>query len=205
MPLTLGRHVPDAWSRHDDDVVSSKHSELFKVLEKLTNSPLNKGDWEVVDLRVRGIETYQCLCSCNSLQWLYVVRHVPTDTKVTIGSECIRQLGLSSSLNSVIRGNRCIGNNLIPDMRTKDAKNGRCPDSTCVCKLCRLCLSEVCECKKCSRCNESAESLRRFLCTKCFHECFMECVDGCGSYVQRGKRRPRCKDCYIKKMNERAN
>jgi hypothetical protein len=221
MPITCGYLIPGVWSRHGDPEVLDKHSELFRQLSKITGSGFNSNDWEVMDDRNADEEDkYQCICSCYQLQTLYVVRHVPTNTKVGVGSSCIHQFEneeLSKNLIAEKRNNRCSGGNLIPDMRTTEARIGLCPEVFCTCKgytdckkcgdkcktcirglclkcICIRCMNEECTCKKCTKCDAVVDEDWKKLCLTCYIG-KMKCV-GCETLIPKSRYKIRCSDCW---------
>lgn len=217
MPFSLGWHIDGVWSRHSDPELVNKHDELFDQLSVLTGSPFKSHEWDVVDCRQTGEEDkYQCICSCYQLQTLYVVQHRPSGIRASVGSSCIHQFDnkqLSKDLNALMRGNRCKGGKIIPDMRTSEGRKGLCDEYFCACKgyrtcdrcgnhykdfcetcFCRICRKIECTCKKCERCNAIVDQDWKRLCTECFIG-KMKCQE-CDTMIPKSKFKLKCITCW---------
>jgi len=151
MPITLGHYFEEVYSRHDDGKhVENKYNELISQVEKITQTEFNSKDWRVVEnFQYDGGDKFQCLCSQLGLHDLYIVEHIPTGKKFSIGSSCINQFGnetLSAAARAEKRNNRCDGGYIIKNRRIKPGCWGLCDESSCT-----ACMSKRCKADNCNK------------------------------------------------------
>ena len=193
------RYFPDVWVRIDGKEVADKNTELFEQISMVTEMNFTSSDWEVFrEITGDPGEHYQCACSKLELTRPFIVNHVPTDTKVLIGSSCINKFGnedLDADVRAHKRGNKCIGGNIIPDLRTRDGRDGLCPNYNCRCKLplCKHCfrIVDTCKCSECLGCSKKFWKCSCPKCTKCKTilksdgSCNCEICDWCEQYPSK--------------------
>ena len=159
MALEKGKitQFPDAWVRTDERDIPNKHDELYKQVEQLLGAPLIGHDFDIIGTtRVFG---FRCICSCSSVESLFVVQDLLTGIQFMVGSTCINQFN-NSELNSQLRarkeGRICRGNNAYY-RNTIWGKHGMCDQEGCKCHgpKCVHCRKyEIdCECIRCQTCN----------------------------------------------------
>lgn len=176
MPITLGYHYPDVYSRHDDKPVSDKFKELCLNVKELTGSSiLDKEVWDVIGCQKKRGD-YQCICSCNELLNNFIVRHIPCNIAFTVGSKCIKKFE-NKHLNEQVayfeRGApKCVAGNPIKDKRTHFGRLEMCEDVDCECKPCFFCPFSkfACICKKCFGCKVILGNVEswKVRCTDCW-------------------------------------
>ena len=175
MPITRGHYWKNVFSRHDDiiSVKKNNHDELIFQIEKITKTHFKSVDWRIIERhQCDGENRIQCICSHLGLHDVYIVEHIPTGMRFSIGSTCIHHFGnenLSADVRSLKRNNRCEGGFIIKNLCRRPGCWGICDEPSCTTCMSRRCKADNCNkyigdnCSSADFCSDTCEKYTRYM------------------------------------------